>query len=512
MGRPHSSGDHPKDKETASITVSSNKSPQQQQQQQQHQQSRLRNSCDRCQDTKLRCTQTKPACWRCVRMGLPCVYSPIRRLGRPRKVPNQQSSTTSSSADTLPAQQGPPQEQPQQDEPQVLTSQPPGSSPLSGALHAWGGGGGASGGGSGDTNNENSSTTERTDEGVLAAPSSLVSSSSVATTLVEGIPVSTALPGTIRLNEDGGGNGTVAPSSLEQPVIDPELTTTSFDAVLDDPEAFELLFATSWAETSPFRDFLPLGQTPDSSVDQAVQAVTDPGPSVTLRAGGGLTDSHGRGLSAFPSGAGNGSTATDLPLPPQHAHPKSPHLPATLPVASISSCDSRVSECYRCLCEQLQELNNCMNDDEEPSLDTTLQLERNMQLLSQRLLQCPTCLANPNSLLLLSIVVDQVIRLHQRQSTSFGGIGLASPHHGSSPVQITDLRIGDYEVHDDDFKLTFLKRLVRHRLRTLARLLTDLQQTTTGHMNDVQCNATLQMVRAVIKRVERLQGKIALKW
>ncbi|KAJ5534871.1 hypothetical protein N7527_001125 [Penicillium freii] len=48
-------------------------------------QGRLRKSCDACQSLKIKCSQNKPECDRCVKHGLHCVYSPLRRMGRPRK-------------------------------------------------------------------------------------------------------------------------------------------------------------------------------------------------------------------------------------------------------------------------------------------------------------------------------------------------------------------------------------------------------------------------------------------
>jgi hypothetical protein len=44
---------------------------------------RYRGSCDRCQDIKVRCSKDKPVCKRCARKGVSCVYSPMRRMGRP---------------------------------------------------------------------------------------------------------------------------------------------------------------------------------------------------------------------------------------------------------------------------------------------------------------------------------------------------------------------------------------------------------------------------------------------
>ncbi|KAA8651077.1 hypothetical protein EYZ11_010182 [Aspergillus tanneri] len=50
---------------------------------------RLRRSCDACQIAKVKCSQHKPSCHRCIRHGQPCVYSPQRRTGRPRKKASQ---------------------------------------------------------------------------------------------------------------------------------------------------------------------------------------------------------------------------------------------------------------------------------------------------------------------------------------------------------------------------------------------------------------------------------------
>ncbi|KAI1500605.1 hypothetical protein F5X99DRAFT_385970 [Biscogniauxia marginata] len=47
---------------------------------------KYRLSCDRCQNTKVRCSRDKPSCRRCAQRGVSCVYSPLGRIGRPRKV------------------------------------------------------------------------------------------------------------------------------------------------------------------------------------------------------------------------------------------------------------------------------------------------------------------------------------------------------------------------------------------------------------------------------------------
>jgi len=45
----------------------------------------LRNACDFCTQSKLRCDHGKPSCRRCLERNQPCVYSAVRRRGRPLK-------------------------------------------------------------------------------------------------------------------------------------------------------------------------------------------------------------------------------------------------------------------------------------------------------------------------------------------------------------------------------------------------------------------------------------------
>ncbi|OQO12147.1 hypothetical protein B0A48_02787 [Cryoendolithus antarcticus] len=46
---------------------------------------RRRAACDECRSKKLKCTGEQPACMRCVREGVTCLYSPQKAMGRPRK-------------------------------------------------------------------------------------------------------------------------------------------------------------------------------------------------------------------------------------------------------------------------------------------------------------------------------------------------------------------------------------------------------------------------------------------
>ncbi|KAI1474439.1 hypothetical protein K445DRAFT_27742 [Daldinia sp. EC12] len=59
-----------------------------------HKPVKYRTSCDRCQNIKLRCSQDKPSCKRCISKGVRCIYSPLRRMGRPKKVDHVASASS----------------------------------------------------------------------------------------------------------------------------------------------------------------------------------------------------------------------------------------------------------------------------------------------------------------------------------------------------------------------------------------------------------------------------------
>lgn len=50
---------------------------------------KLKDSCDMCSSSKVKCNKEKPVCSRCRKLGYPCFYSPARRIGRPH--PNRRT-------------------------------------------------------------------------------------------------------------------------------------------------------------------------------------------------------------------------------------------------------------------------------------------------------------------------------------------------------------------------------------------------------------------------------------
>ncbi|KAK1637098.1 hypothetical protein BDP81DRAFT_393793 [Colletotrichum phormii] len=501
---------------------------------------RLRNSCDRCQDTKLKCSQAKPACRRCVRLGLPCVYSPIRRLGRPRKHSSSQLEDST-------------QQQQQQ--------QPP---PPSSALPSWGGAG-ASGGGQGENHDSEVPNIGQSRGG----PSTSTSLQKILTPAFHETvsPFTDAFLDAMSGVNDNGGSTIVIPSALHQPVID---SNHQFDVVMEtlfttDPTTSESLSAAVSLNETTFEDLQNWATERshyNTPVDQHEQFGTEALSGTTDR-------SSSSTMNLSESGAAAAVAAVSDVFSPDRSSAHFHTQPLAISTSSLTSSSLLCSnDCYRCLSQQLAGLNSFTNYSVAPNVDIILQIDRNMQELTQSLLNCPHCLANDSSLLLLSIIMDQATRLldcfiekvkpdvaimdHQsssrgssggpnknnagdgnsgvtyqnsyRSQPSASGVGLgklyippavpAAPplHRKQSLIHTTELRIGEYEVLDEDLKLTFLKRLVRHRLRIFVGMLTDLQNTTGGHMKEMQCSATLGMLRGVMERVERLRGKMSIKW
>ncbi|KAI0842125.1 hypothetical protein F5Y06DRAFT_306974 [Hypoxylon sp. FL0890] len=54
---------------------------------------KLKDSCDICSASKVRCDKQKPVCARCASLNYQCLYSPARRAGRPHRVRRRASQT-----------------------------------------------------------------------------------------------------------------------------------------------------------------------------------------------------------------------------------------------------------------------------------------------------------------------------------------------------------------------------------------------------------------------------------
>ncbi|KAF2420222.1 hypothetical protein EJ08DRAFT_30982 [Tothia fuscella] len=75
---------------------------------------KLKDSCDMCSASKVKCDKVKPLCGRCTKLQYPCFYSPARRIGRPHcqrlssdspPAQNVESSTAATANTTPPLRQ-----------------------------------------------------------------------------------------------------------------------------------------------------------------------------------------------------------------------------------------------------------------------------------------------------------------------------------------------------------------------------------------------------------------------
>lgn len=63
---------------------------------------KLRQTCDLCSEAKIKCDKRNPRCGRCERLSYECMYSPARRIGRPRpRSPRTQETRRAAGADSV---------------------------------------------------------------------------------------------------------------------------------------------------------------------------------------------------------------------------------------------------------------------------------------------------------------------------------------------------------------------------------------------------------------------------
>lgn len=67
---------------------------------------KLKDSCDLCSSSKVRCDKTKPVCSRCESLGYSCSYSPARRAGRPHRIQSRSQPPSLASESRLPDSTG----------------------------------------------------------------------------------------------------------------------------------------------------------------------------------------------------------------------------------------------------------------------------------------------------------------------------------------------------------------------------------------------------------------------
>ncbi|MCJ1391689.1 hypothetical protein MMC18_004554 [Xylographa bjoerkii] len=489
---------------------------------------KLRNSCDACQEAKLKCNKEKPSCRRCLCHRQPCVYSPLRRIGRPRKPAGAQSTTktskphaetreehrTAATATPAVAPDNDGRVSPNQLDPTVA----PPSSPRffdDADQRLWLPSDGASMFGATNThfdltatlNDDFDAFTTHDPIGQDFQDMESFFDNTQDTLHAKRMPASYN-----------------AMLDLPLPVLDklPSYEKVGGpldgDSILGHGRRYQEGTNTHGSNSGSTSGFTPIASSLGSADVDMDTISSDDWPSTNPRTMQPPSKSRSINMKAtnntsFRSGSGT-----------------SP------PSSSRGPCNN---VCYAALTQQLAHLNEQFPESSQPSIDLILQVERQTRSNKDKVLSCAACLSNRSSLLLLSMIVERVMQMletisefkppatlnkqFQRTKTlpferarngavSFtGNFQAPFPGIGSCPSPKTDclLHIGGFEI-DDDTKSVFVKRLLRFRLNRFAVMLTEVEQATNTNRKDCNYKAAESMVRDVYQRLELLRGMVEL--
>ena len=456
---------------------------------------RLRTSCDRCQEAKLGCSQEKPTCRRCSRHGIPCVYSPFRRIGRPRKSTNPRTTNASNNTKSRSKID---------DVDKVVKIEPIENLPEL------------------ETDGRRGSLFS---ESIPAPPSSPASTENSNGAWYPWTADGNSLHTGLQMNFDN-------PGSLID-AIDPFSTTTDYldldlyfdnhhkslmDCTMSEGDGPTLGLGSSMQPTPPSSataEMMVFGETmlKDSDthgmstlLSQHPQHDHSSSHSSTgsISSGGKLTRLN---LGTISSDCSNSSAfqSNDLTIQPPSQLPNglrqnsqmfvpTPELtppPIDQSPQPFSPCNQR---CSSSLIQRLATLNQVLSDSKSPPLDLVLQTEKDTYSLCRKIINCNPCMGNRSSFLLFSMVVEQVMRLLE-----------TVPDEGASDS--CTLSVGSFEI-DDDTKSTFLKRYLLSRLGQVRSMLKEFKQTIDTDADDYNSNVAKDMASDVYSRLDVLKGAI----
>lgn len=440
---------------------------------------KLRTSCDGCQEAKLGCSQEKPTCRRCLRHGTTCVYSPFRRIGRPRKSTNPRSTTTAKPR----SKNGSVDERhvvsPIERQPDVATDAPgggmktlpvPPSSPAStdngcGSWYPW-----------------------STDGTSLSTMNMDVSAN-----FMDGLE---PFPNTIDYLDLGSCFDTNHDMLMNYPMpladddIRPSMQPTPPSSIDDEMSVFGEAMTRS-----------PTQNTMDSS---PIFNMHQQSPIKALKTEAAHADFAD--LNSFPSNAAYVKTQHINPISQRMKEELSnnPHFastPSLSPSSSISNsppsspCNKR---CSTSLMQQLASLSSTVSDTPYPSIDTILSVDRDTSSLLHRLHTCKTCVSNRSNHLLFSMVVEQIIGLFETLPNSY-------QHTTSSNCS---LQVGNFRVDDSSAKAEILKRLLLSRFTNLDTTINEFSQMIDDDGVDYNTKAAREMLGDVHQRLDVLRDAI----
>ena len=164
---------------------------------------------------------------------------------------------------------------------------------------------------------------------------------------------------------------------------------------------------------------------------------------------------------------------------------------ALTPTALPSAPTSCASKCYAALTQQLLFLNSLVPNAALPSIDTILLLEGNARFYKEKVLACSACVANRSSLLLLSVITEQLVTILERKfekaaitaaninRTASSKVGVAGDYYEGSEDESdrnTALTVGGVEL-ETDVKVRYIRKLLKLRLGKFTDMVADLQDS-----------------------------------
>ena len=450
---------------------------------------RLRTSCDRCQEAKLGCSQEKPNCRRCLRHGIPCVYSPFRRIGRPRKSTSSRSSNGGSNTKARSKNEDIDKKSagsPTDDLPDLEADSHHGSLSI---------------------------------DPTPAPPSSPASPEHSGGAWYPWTPDGNSLQNGFQTNFDG-----MDPFSNTTDYLDLDkyfdnqhkammdcamsegvgVTLDLHSMQLTPPSSVDtdtMMFGKSMPKTAEFFNtstLLSQNAQEDQFSTNGSSTSTSPTSTGGIDLGANSTDLVGYNASRFNNLASH--PATQIPTSIHSTNQAFPS-PELTPSFSAEDSPGRTSCSKRCsssLIQQLASLNQILSEGSNPSLDVVLQVEKDAYSLCRRVISCKPCTNDRSSYLLFSMVTEQVMRLLE-----------TIPDEGGSSESCT-LLIGKFAI-DPDTKASFLKQYLLSRLSRFASLLSEfarvIDDDDSGEYNS---NASKDMVDDVYKRLNLLRGIIEM--
>ncbi|KAL6713774.1 hypothetical protein ACLMJK_008266 [Lecanora helva] len=443
---------------------------------------KLRTSCDGCQTAKLGCSQEKPTCRRCLRHGIQCVYSPFRRIGRPRKSITTRSNNSNASKksqskeDHVEARA----EFKSEDLPDLETD----NSPISTFF-----------------------------ESLPAPPSSPVSLGAGQDAWYPWTPDGDSLYNGLYMNSDSPVSTDLFPSSTDY--LD---MGTSFDShhnmLMSSRDEMMLDFGPAMQPTPPLSatpemmQFAePIPELPESKglnifFDQNVQPSPPSSVSSSIPSfNQGTMHPSLTQLNAprsHPSILYSGQQLSSIPPKTQILGPTpelTPPLSANSSPAPSSSCSQR---CSSLLIQHFASLENLLEDPNR-SLDSVLEREQDAVSQCAKLVNCSACINSKRCSLLFAMVIEQIMRLLE-----------TIPSTGSSNA--CSLTLGHFEA-DGETKNTFLNRYLSTRLSDFAGVLKEFAtMVADGDEDDSSLSTSRDKVRVVYQRLETLKLELGLKF